>query len=85
MIINCLGINEKECELRVYADNPQLFTWKFDNALQLYTAHQILNEIGYKYPVSDVVRLLTRIKRTKMTQLTDANNFVSQFISDNFI
>ena len=85
MIIQGTGMNLMNNTLRVYADFPSVTAWEFNSPLELYTAEWITNNLGYRYPLSDLARLFAKIKKANIKTLGDANNFINAFVSDNFI
>ena len=77
--------NDLEADRSYLRDDHMMFTYMFLNLLSLYLHFQILNMIGGKYSVRDVLLILSRIKMYKMENgeiMSEVTRKAKDLISD---
>jgi transposase len=77
--------NDLDADRSYLRDDHKLFTYMFLNLLSLYLHFQILNMIGGKYSVRDVLLILSRIKMYRMEKseiLSEVPKKAKDLVSD---
>ena len=75
MKIIAMALDASNSKLRVYTEELNM-TWSFKSPIKMYTAHAILDEMGYTMALSDCSRVFAELNKRKIESLKDACDFV---------